>query len=109
MITINRSVWTWAMLYGMVCPRYAQPFSPCDVVIDLPVQEAVGFEIKRKFVSNCEDFARAVYEEQRKMFVFSFDNEHYDRVLKCVGSILALEAGKAVPRKRMVSDYTSFP
>ena len=75
---------------------------------DLPVQETVGFEIKHKFVSNCEELARAVYQEQRKMYVFLFDSGHYDRVLKRVGSILALEAGEAVSRERMVSDYTSF-
>ena len=76
---------------------------------DLPIQKAIGFEIKRKFALNCEDFARAVYEEQGKMYVFSFDSEHYDRVLKHVDSILALKAREAVPHKRMVGDYTSFP
>lgn len=76
---------------------------------DLLIQKAVGFEIKHKFASNCEDFTRAVYEEQGKMYVFSFDSEYYDRVLKRVDSILALEAGEAIPHKRMVGDYTSFP
>ena len=38
-----------------------------------------------------------------------FDSGHYNCVLKCVDSILVLEAGEAVPRKRMVGDCTPFP
>ena len=49
------------------CAPGTHNLSPCDVTTDLPVQETVGFEIKRKFVSNCEELARAVYQEQRKM------------------------------------------
>ena len=60
------------------------------------------------FVSNCEELARAVYQGQREMYVFLFDNGHCDRVLKHVDSILALEAGEAVSRERMVGDCTSF-